>query len=559
MLKATKINKSYGSLPILSDVSFSIDRGNKIALVGHNGTGKTTLLKILAGIVEPDSGNIERGRATCIGYLPQDTSLVSGDSIIGYLKADTGISAIEREMEQLSSELSDPKKKERYGELQELYEKMQGYSFEHRVEIMLSGFGLSDIPKERSLSELSSGQKSKVALVGILLKGVDLLLLDEPTNNLDLPALIWLEDFLKKSKAACIIVSHDRRFLDNVAKKVFEIDWQTKALSIVSGRYSDYLEMVGKKLERAKEAFRLQQEEIGRLSDRARHLRIESARGAAWKGTDNDKFLRGFKRDRAGGSSKTAKNIEKRIDMMEKVERPIEREPFSIKLSASESPRSRDIDVVDLVFGYASGFQAGPVSFSLPFGKRVGILGLNGSGKSTLLKTLSGTLEPLKGSVVLGSGVHLGNMMQEHESLPRESTLLSLLVGKAGLEESMAYNTLVKFGFSEKQAHATVGDLSPGGRARLLLALFATLQVNVLVLDEPTNHLDLEALGALEEALSTYVGTVILVTHDRYFLEKTKVDDVYVLKDGRLDRVADYTAYLADAEAKAKQLLRLLD
>lgn len=558
MIRAKNIQKNYGSLTVLSDVSFSLAQGQKAALVGNNGTGKTTLLRIIAGLEEPDAGEIEIASGTCIGYLPQDTSLVGDETIGKYLRHTAGVDVLEQKIEKLSSHLNDPAKSRAYAEAHEQYERLDGYAFEHRMQVMLSGFGLDDIGIAHKLSNLSSGQKSKVVLAGILLKGVDLLLLDEPTNNLDLPALIWLEDFLRKSEASCIIVSHDRRFLDRVVRKIFELDWRTHTLNISGGTYSDYLEMVGKRLTRQKEDYRLQQEEIGRLAEQAREKRVESARGSRWVGNDNDKFLRGFKRDRAGRSSRVAKTIEKRIEQMEKIEKPVERDPFEIPLSAEIGSGSLDIRFIDVVAGYPGGFSIGPMFFEARYGNRVGILGLNGTGKSTLLKTITGQLPPLSGEVEIGSGVRIGNMMQEHETLPRASTPLEFLTERTGLSQQMSYAKLSKFGFEERQSRSPISTLNPGGRARLLLALFSAQSVNTLVLDEPTNHLDLEALEALEETLKTYRGTVLLVSHDRYFLEKAKLDLTYVLSEGVLTRIPDYQTYVSQAEERARKLLKSL-
>lgn len=523
MLQARHIQKSYGNLTVLADVSFSLSRGQKVALVGDNGTGKTTILKIIAGLVEPDAGKIELAKNACIGYLPQDTSLVGDETIGAYLRRIAGVDAPE-----------------------------------HRIKVMLAGFGLENVGIDHRLSDLSSGQKSKVALAGILLKGVDLLLLDEPTNNLDLPALIWLEDFLRKSDAACIVISHDRRFLDRVVSKIFELDRNTRVLNISGGTYTDYLAMVAKRIARQKQEYRLQQEEIQRLSEQAQQQRAASARGSNWQGSDNDKFLRGFKRDRAGGSGRKAKVIEKRIDQMEKVEKPIERDPFEIPLRAEVGSGTLDIRLVDVVAGYPDRFSIGPVSFEARYGSRVGIMGLNGTGKSTLLKTITGQLVARSGAIEIGSSVKIGNMMQEHESLPRDQVLLEFFKERTRLQDNEIYNRLVKSGFDQGQVKQPISTLSPGGRARLLLALFSAQSVNVLVLDEPTNHLDLEALEALEETIEAYRGTILLVSHDRYFLEKARLDSTYILSEGVLTRIPDYKTYVAQAEERASQLLKSL-
>lgn len=558
MIKAQKIQKSYGSLVVLSDVSFSLGRGQKVALVGNNGIGKTTLLKIVAGLEDVDAGKIDMASDACIGYLPQDTSLSGNESIMDYLRQVVGIDVLEKELEIVSAELNNPEKVQRYDDAHNRYEHLDGYSFTHKAEVMLSGFGLESIELDRSLSNLSSGQKGKVALSGILLKGVDLLLLDEPTNNLDLPALIWLEDFLQKSEASCIVVSHDRRFLDRVVRKIFEIDWRTHTLTVTGGTYSDYLEMVTKQIAGQKEEYRIQQGEIERLKERAREKKADAAKGSKWSPSDNDKSLRGFKRERSAKSAKGAKAIEKRIEQMDKVEKPVERKPFEISLEAETNYGALDVRLSDVVAGYPGAFSIGPLSFGAQYGERIGIIGLNGTGKSTLLKTITGQMAPLSGKVEVGSGIRIGNMMQEHETLPRERTLLEFLAERAHFSSQDSYSKLSKFGFDERQAKLPISTLSPGGRARLLLSLFSAQSVNMLVLDEPTNHLDLEALNALEETLSTYRGTVLLVSHDRYFLEKASLDTTYVLSEGVLTKIPDYKTYVESAEEKARKLIKLL-
>lgn len=556
MLKATKIHKSYGPTTVLSDVGFNISRGQKVALVGPNGTGKTTLLKIIAGIETPDSGRLEIEKGAMIGYLPQDTSLVGNQTVTEYLRESTNVGVLEQELGTLSNKLTDPEAKKRYDEAIEQYEHLDGYTFSHRMETMLLGFDLDKDLVEKPLDRLSSGQKSKVYLAGILLGGVDMLLLDEPTNNIDLPTLIWLEDFLMHSPAACIIVSHDRRFLDRVVKKIFELDSQTHSLNISNGRYSDYLSLREKNYERQKEQYRLQQEEIERLEAQAKAKRIEAERGSKWFGSDNDKFLRGFKRDRAGRSSKIAKTIDKRIEQMEKVDRPIEKGGLTINLDATGTHGSTTLKLNDIVAGY-DGFRIGPVSLEVRFGTRVAIMGPNGAGKSTLLKVITGELVPQSGSVEIGSGVKIGNMMQEHQTLPRDLSPLNYLMEQTGFDLSTAHSKLAQFGIDEIAAKGTIAKLGPGSRARLVLAYFSAIAINMLVLDEPTNHLDLEALEALEQTISSYDGSVILVSHDRFFLESIKADDTHVLADGQLNKVS-YSEYLDSSEKRAKRLLKIL-
>lgn len=558
MLKAKSIRKSYGALTILFDVSFSLEREQKAALVGPNGVGKTTLFKIIAGLEEADAGSIELHHNVRLGYLPQDMTLFGSETIMDYLKSVSGIALLEKEMEKLSANLENELAANRYGKLCGEFQRVNGYSFEHRAQTILAGFGISESEFLKSLNELSSGQKSKVALTGILLRGVDLLLLDEPTNNLDLPALLWLENFLCDSSAMCLIISHDRKFLDRVVNKIFELDWNSRTLTINNGTYSDYLIAKEKERERTKQRYEAQQEEIDRIKTMAKEKRAEAEQGSHWIGTDNDKFLRGFKRDRAGKSSQIAKSLEKRIDQMEQIEKPFEKDALKIDLTANKANGTTDISIMEVVAGYPNSFKIGPISLEIRYGQRIAILGLNGSGKSTLAKTITGQLAPLSGNVKIGSGVQFGFLSQEHENLPRNQAPINFLIDRTKLGESKSYSQLAKFGINEIQARKPISDLSPGNRARLLLAFFSAISVNTLILDEPTNHLDMEAVEALEEVLEGYSGTILLISHDRYFLTKASPDLSFMLEGGALKQVSDYRQYEEAAEARAKKLLRLL-
>ncbi|MFA6535921.1 MAG: ABC-F family ATP-binding cassette domain-containing protein [Candidatus Paceibacterota bacterium] len=533
MIKVKNISKSYGTLVALNEISFCLEDRWKVALVGPNGTGKTTLLKILAGIEDYDGGSIKYPAKIRIGYLPQDVSFVEEMTILSYihLVSDFGNKAGSKAAE---------------------------YNFEHQMKLVLAGFGLGDISLDRELSSLSSGQKTKIALTGLLLKDVDLLLLDEPTNNLDIPSLIWLEDFLKKSHAIYIVVSHDKRFLDNVTSRVLELDWAKHTITAEKGSYSSYLERKLKLIKRQKESYLSQQQEIERLTLEAKKRKEKSAKGTRWTGTDNDKFLRGFKREQAGKSGRGAKTLEKRIEQMEEIEKIEEKIPLNINLEAIHSGAQADINLVDAVARYASGFSVGPVSLEIRYGKRIGLVGENGSGKSTLLKIISGETMPKSGQTSIGSGVRVGNMMQEHNNLPRTEMVMTFLMQKTGLAENEIYNALVKIGFSERNIRGQISELSPGARARLSLTIFSLLSVNVLILDEPTNHLDIEATAVLEELLKKYEGTVILVSHDRYFLEKTRLDSIYLLEHKIIRRISGLQEYTAQAEKDAQKLLKKL-
>jgi len=544
-LKAEHIHKEYGAVAILDDITLSLERGVKAGLVGPNGVGKSTLLKILAGEVEADSGTITRRKDLALGYMPQDTSLAGNEPVREYIRRVSGFARLEAEMVASETALAE-------------YELRNGYTFYSRLETMLNGFDLATVA-DNQLNGLSSGQKSKVFLAGMLLSDPNVLLLDEPTNNLDLPALLWFEQFLAGTSAACLVVSHDRDFLDRLVSKIFEIDWQTRTVLTSHGSYSDYLDRKRKEAEKRLQAYEAQQEEIARLTESARVKRIQAQQGARFRGTDNDKFVRGFKRDRAGSSGKTAKALEKRIEQMDRIDRPITRDALQINLDAQQADGSKRIELQGLVVGYpGSPMRIETGSLVVAYGHRLAILGLNGVGKTALLRTIGGEIAPLEGSVRLGKALVIGNFTQEHQNLPKDKTLFEFLSQHAGLSQEFIYALSKKYGFLEAQVKMPIEHLSPGGRARLLFALFSAISANVLLLDEPTNHLDIEALDALEAMLADYEGTVILVSHDRHLLSIVRPTDTYLIEDRKLKRIADLDAYVEQAAKRAARLMRQL-
>lgn len=545
-IKAENIHKAYGSAIVLNGISFSVAKGQKVGLVGYNGTGKTTLFNILAGIIKQDDGIVTMRPGATLGYLPQDTSISSEETVRDYVRRVSGMAALEKDLEESP-------------EAMEEYIRRDGYTFNHRLKVMLAGFGLPSADDSRQLSLLSSGQRSKVFMVGMLLSDPDIMLLDEPTNNLDLPALIWLESFLARSDAACIIISHDRQFLDRLVQKIFEIDWQTRSLNVTNGRYSDYLLRKDKERIKQLSEHEAQQEEIKRLEENARKKKQEALSGSRYTGTDNDKFLRGFKRDRASKSGKQAKAMEKRIQQMDIIDKPVERSALRIQIQPGKLGGKSEIVLADLVAGYLPiSFKLGPISLTIPYGDRIAILGLNGTGKTTLLRTISGELAALSGEVIIGGSLVVGNLTQEHSNLPRGETIKNFLVQRVGVDIQDAYLLATRFGFKADEIDKGIGDLSPGGRARLLFAVFSALSTNVLILDEPTNHLDIEAVVALEEAVAHFEGTIIVVTHDRSFIEKLKPTEIFVMSEGQLARLPNLKDYVDKAERQAKQLISLI-
>lgn len=566
MLTLKNIRKIYGIHRVLEKVSFSIGEGQKVALVGQNGVGKSTLLKIAAGMESFEKGERTVPNRCLVGYLPQETVALPDETLIGYLRRMAGLEELEVEMRQLGTRLDEEEALAQYELVQADYTRLGGYDFERRAKSILEGLFLSHVGLERPLSELSGGEKRKAALAGVLLRGVDILFLDEPTNNLDLPALLWLENYLKRSKATCLIASHDRRFLDHVVKKVIEIDWFKREAIMYTGGWSEYAEMKAHAHRRHKEQYRMQEAERERLFESIDQKKEWVVRVKERKAPDNDKFTSNFKKERAvrkfDGAATALQGREKRLD---DVERPLERPPLDIVLTTEKNEESAII-LRDVVFGYQSKekseklFQAGPIDLEIPLGARIAILGNNGVGKSTLLQTITGALEPISGEVVRGKQVTFGYLMQEHENISQDMTPRQLFQKR--LEDFDAFQLslmLSEFQFSPDVLDDKIKYLSPGERVRLILVLLSMLHANVLVLDEPTNHLDLEAIEALEESLAVYPGTILLVTHDRLFLERLKLTTNYLLENGTLTPVTDYAQYEQSALPQVKRVLKRLE
>lgn len=551
MISANNISKNYGDRTVLSDISLTIGNGQKAALVGANGVGKSTLLKILAGLEEPDSGSVIKSKGCCLGYLPQELKPVDAETAINqYLRDFTDILQIERRIEELAANSGNSQKSQEFQDLHEIFIHLDGHRFDYRMKTVLAGLGLSDLGIDRKLGTISGGQKTKIGLAGVLLKGADVLLLDEPTNNLDLAAILWLERFLVETKAACLLVCHDRRFVDRIVSRVYEIDWFDHNLIEYTGTYSDYLENQAKKAAKAQELYELQQVEIVRLEKSARDLKQWTQIGSRQITRDNDKYIRGFRRDRSSRSAKRAKAIEKQIEHLPKIEPPKMRKPLSIPLEPLPNPGKQTISLKEVVAGYDSGFRIGPIDLEIGYGERIGIIGENGSGKTTLLKVVTDKIEPISGERTAGESLVIGNLTQGHENLPRDLTVTRFFQDKTRLNREEVIRLLSRFNFFPDDSDKPIGHLSPGERARIIFALFAAQSVNVMVLDEPTNHLDIETLTALDEVMDDYVGTVIFVSHDRYFLEQIRPTHLFELKNGLLKRIPDFLEYLLTLKVK---------
>lgn len=562
MLSVKRIRKSFSTRRLLHEVSFNLARGQRMALVGENGTGKSTLLKIIAGLEPADKGTVVIAKGKLVGYLPQETVSDGSETALQFFRNTTGIGMLEQEMKALEPVLDQPEKLAEYEKLVMQFERLGGYAFLDRARGMLDGLALDGLDLERQLNTFSGGEKRKLALASVLLSGVDLLLLDEPTNNLDLVSLLWLEAYLVRSGATILVASHDRTFLDRVVERVLAIDPITHGVLLYNGNWSVYAETKAHRFRRAKELYGAQERERERVTN-------SSAEKIQWveatkkkKAPDRDKLASNYKKERAIKKfTGAAKALEGRLDRLNDHEKPFERPPLEFELAPGAKTAPPAITFTRVKIGYSKTQPvASGITLRLPFRSRIALLGANGSGKSTLIKTLLGLIPPLAGTVRVGKGAVFGDLMQEGENLPLMETAVTYFAKRFRLfERGEVLLLLSRFGFVPDEADVKIGRLSPGERVRLVMASLVYRGANILILDEPTNHLDLEAIEALEDALTAYSGTVLLVTHDRAFLSHLTLDQFYLLADGHLASIPDYTTYAARLDQEAKRRLKRLE
>ncbi len=526
MLKVQNISKSFGVDPVLSQISFTLNAGERLALVGPNGCGKSTLIRIIMGLEKADSGSALLDPFDLrVGYLAQGFDFGGDETVAGY------INRLEGDLEGLSERLGmlamalgdDPDQPEILDEYDAVLVQLQIASETvGRGPGVLAALGLGDVPPETPAAILSGGQKTRLALAGALLSNPQLLLLDEPTNHLDIAMLEWLEEWLSGFQGAVLLVSHDRAFLDGVATSILEIDQFTHRGRIYEGNYQAYLEQKHGERDRQWEAYNDQLDEIGRLRAAAAHLRGIAQFRKGGKADTADKFAKGFFANRGLGTVGRAKQIERRIGKLlsdDKIEKP--KLVWEMKIDWNTAGETgRDVVVCeDLAVGYEGKAILEHIDLVLRYGQRVALIGPNGTGKSTLMRTIAGQLVPVGGKLRLGSGVKPGYMAQEQEELDGELNVLETIRKFTSMNETAEREFLSKFLFKQDDVFALVGKLSYGERARLSLACLAAGGCNLLLLDEPINHLDLSARSSFEQALTGFDGTILAVVHDRYFIQ----------------------------------------
>jgi len=541
VLSAVGVSLWRGGQTVLDDVSLSVGPSSRIGLVGPNGIGKTTLLRILAGLHRPDQGRVERAPATLtVGYLPQEPDADRGETLADYFARRTGVAAAGAELDRQTEALAqDPAAVEAYTEALERFLALGGDDLAVRVGQVCADVGLPADRLDVAIGDLSGGQAARAALAAILLSRYDVFLLDEPTNNLDFAGLDRLEAFLAAVGGGVVIVSHDRDFLDRAVTRIAELQEHSHRLVEYAGGWSEFV--AARDLSRTQQyaAFGKYQAERRDLVERARTQRQWAQQGVAKAKRapkDNDKAQRGFFTNRTEKQAAKLRITEKRLDRLERtaVDKPWE--GWQLRLSLAPSVRSGDVVArLSAAVVRLGSFTLGPVDVEIGWQERVAILGPNGSGKTTLLRALLGEVPLAGGERWVGPGVVVGRMDQARAQYEGADSLVRAFMADTGLALSEARSLLAKFALEADHVDRPTGGLSPGERSRAVLAALMAKGVNCLVLDEPTNHLDLAAIEQLESALDGFDGTLLVVTHDRRFLEALEVTRVVEVDDGRVD------------------------
>ncbi|MGN0377243.1 MAG: ribosomal protection-like ABC-F family protein [Suilimivivens sp.] len=533
ILSCQNISKAFNEKNILKDVSFHIEDYDKAAIVGINGAGKTTLLRIIIGEMIPDSGIVTLAKGKTLGYLAQNQNVNSENTIYDELlsvKAD--VITLEKQLRETEAAMKTADENtlnqlmETYARLNHAFELANGYAYKSELTGVLKGLGFGEDEFHKSISALSGGQKTRVALSKLLLLKPDLIILDEPTNHLDLHSITWLETYLLNYKGAVIIVSHDRYFLDRIANKVIEID-QTKA-TVFTGNYSDYAVKKEQLRVAAWNAYMNQQQEI-----RHQEAVIEK--------------LKSFNREK---SIKRAESREKMLNKIEVLDKPTESRTDIHMVLTPKCTSGNDvlhIEGLSKAFGALSLFS--DISMDIKRGEHVAIIGDNGTGKTTILKIINGILEADAGTVTLGTNVHIGYYDQDHHVLHPEKTLFDEISDDyPSLTNTEIRNTLAAFLFTGDDVFKLIRDLSGGERGRVSLAKLMLSESNFLILDEPTNHLDIMSKEILEDALNSYEGTVLYVSHDRYFINRTASRILDLTGHQLIGYLGNYDYYLEKKE-----------
>ncbi len=536
-LVVDNLTKSFGVNTIFANVNFMIDKGEKIGLVGVNGSGKSTLLRCLLQTDYGDSGSVRFEAGTRVGYVEQGFGNIGSGSLWQFMmNSCPEVMELRSRLQRLEEKAADLKKgeeleqvMEEYASVTRRYEYLDGYHYETRIKIVLNGLGFTGDVWEKPAANFSGGQKTRILLAAALVKNPDFLILDEPTNHLDIRMTEWLEKYLQDFKGGLLVVSHDRKFLDNVATRILEMEGGH--LQSFKGNYSKYL--VQKEIQTAtlEAAYAAQQDYIART----------------------EAYIRRFK---AGIKSKMARGRQSQLDRLERIEAPVHNEEFELRLPPAPESAERVLILEDLTVGYKDNVLVKDINLVLRRGEKAVLIGPNGSGKSTLLKTVLGELAPLKGKAQTGNRVKVGYFSQSYERLDESQTVLDNFLTEYGMDDGHARSLLGGMLFHGDDVFKEIGTLSGGQKARLVLLKLVLDGANFLILDEPTNHLDILARETLEAALEAFDGTLLVVSHDRYFLSEI-ASRVWEIEDNALyDYKGDYEYYLAEKEKRGPAVVK---
>ena len=531
LLQTNDVMRRFGADVLFHNINLQIQDHGRTALVGRNGAGKTTLLKMIAGITQPDEGTISKVKDLTIGYLAQDQGLDSQNNIWAELDlVFAPLHEMEKEIHQLEDQLGDldsdsdqyQQMLNKYDRLQDEYKKQGGFEYESRMRGILHGFGFGEEYYDTPVDALSGGQKTKLALAKILLQEPNLLILDEPTNHLDMNVLSWLEDYLKSYRGALLVVSHDRYFLDHVVKDVYDLDNRT--LTHYTGNYTQFVAHKQERLKAEWKHYDQQQKKIAKLEDFVNRNIVRAS------------------------TTKRAQARRKQLEKMDRLERP-ETDDRSIhfQFHSDKDSGTEVLDVENAKVGYDEQVLAGPLSFTVRKPQRIGIIGPNGIGKSTLLKSLLHQIPLVSGTVKFGANLEIGYYDQEQQQLHPEKTVLDeVWDDHPEVPEKDIRSLLGSFLFVGDDVYKPVHDLSGGEKARLELTKLSFKPINFLILDEPTNHLDIDSREVLENAINEFTGTVLFVSHDRYFINQVATDVLDMHKDGITHYEGNYDDFLAE-------------
>ena len=533
ILSCSNICKSFGENDILKQVSFHIEDHEKAAIVGINGAGKSTLLKVLIGKLAADDGVVTWAKGASIGYLAQHQDLEGAETIYDALlevkkpviQMEARIRSLELEMKSASGDELEAKLSE-YSRLNHEFEMADGYSYQSEITGVLKGLGFTEDEFSKPITALSGGQKTRVSLGKLLLTKPDILLLDEPTNHLDMESIAWLETYLRNYSGAVIIVAHDRYFLDRVVTKIIELDMGH--CTVFTGNYSAYSDKKAMLRDAAIRAYLNQQQEI-------RHQEAVIAK------------LKSFNREK---SIKRAESREKMLDKINRLEKPVQtNDSMDIRLEPDVVSGNDVLTVTDLSKSFDTQTLFTNVDFEIKRGERVAVIGNNGTGKTTLLKIINGIIPADSGQIRLGSKVHIGYYDQEHQILHMDKTLFQEIQDTyPNMNNTQIRNTLAAFLFTGDDVFKLIRDLSGGERGRVSLAKLMLSDANFLLLDEPTNHLDITSKEILESALNRYTGTVLYVSHDRYFINRTATRILDLTNGSFINYIGNYDYYLEKKE-----------